>query len=108
MSSDPFTDPTCRFRRHHLIGLPTRSAPTGRRSVLGSPGEPTWAAETAQATTQAAAANASFRDAISKVSPLGGRLDWHTCYCEFSAGLRKSEAVPLGDPVVPVLDGFVG
>jgi hypothetical protein len=27
---------------------------------------------------------------------------------EFSAGLRKSEAVPLGDPVVPVLDGFVG
>jgi hypothetical protein len=29
-------------------------------------------------------------------------------HCEFSAGLRKSEAVPLGDPVVPVLDGFVG
>jgi hypothetical protein len=40
----------------------------------------------------------------------GGELRFYVTLvnCEFSAGLRKSEAVPLGDPVVPVLDGFVG
>jgi len=27
---------------------------------------------------------------------------------EFSAGVRRSEAVSLGHPVIPVLDGFVG
>lgn len=26
---------------------------------------------------------------------------------EFSVGLRKSEAVALGNPVMPVLDGFL-
>jgi hypothetical protein len=28
--------------------------------------------------------------------------------CEISAGVRRSEAVSLGHPVIPVLDGFVG
>jgi hypothetical protein len=32
----------------------------------------------------------------------------HNEHGEFSVGVRRSEAVPLGQPVMPVFDGFAG
>jgi hypothetical protein len=37
--------------------------------------------------------------------PISAKMLLHR---EFSAGVRRSEAVSLGHPVIPVLDGFVG
>ena len=33
---------------------------------------------------------------------------WWYKFCELSAGVRTSEAVALGDPVMPVFDGLGG
>lgn len=40
--------------------------------------------------------------------PRGIRMFQRKILRVFSAGLRRSEAVTLGDPVMPVLDGLPG